>query len=83
MLGALKVAATQLDALEGQVLPAAERAFERTQIGYNEDRFDILYLIEAQRSVFEARYEIVTARADYEKARVQVEALIGSDLDGL
>lgn len=83
MLGALKVAATQLDALEGQVLPAAERAFERTQIGYNEDRFDILYLIEAQRSVFEARHEIVTARADYEKARVQVEALIGSDLDGL
>jgi cobalt-zinc-cadmium efflux system outer membrane protein len=82
-LGALKIAATQLEALEGQVLPAAERAFERTRIGYGEGRFDILYLIEAQRSVFETRHEIVAARADYEKARVQVEALIGRDLDGL
>jgi cobalt-zinc-cadmium efflux system outer membrane protein len=82
-LGALKVAATQLAALEAEVLPAAQRAFARTQVGYNEGRFDILYLLEAQRSVFETRLDIVSAQAEYEKARVQVEALIGRDLNGL
>ena len=82
-LGALKVAATLVRALEREVLPAAQTAFDRVQIGYTEGRFDILNVLEAQRSVFEARLDLVTARADYEKARVLVESLIGRDLDGL
>jgi cobalt-zinc-cadmium efflux system outer membrane protein len=82
-LGALKVAATLVEALEKDVLPAAQTAFDRVQIGYNEGRFDILNLLEAQRSVFEARLELVTAQAEYEKARVLVESLIGRDLKGL
>lgn len=82
-VGALKAAATLLASLEGHVLPAAQRAVERTQIGYVEGRFDILNLLDVQRSVFEARLDIVNAQAEYEKARVQVEALIGRDLGGL
>jgi outer membrane protein, heavy metal efflux system len=82
-VGALKAAATQLAAFERAVLPAAQRAFDRTQIGYNEGRFDILSLLDAQRSVFEVRLDIVNGQAEYEKARVQVEALIGRSLDGL
>jgi len=82
-LGGLKVAATLVQSLETEVLPAAQTAFDRVQIGYNEGRFDILNLLEAQRSIFEARLELVTAQADYEKARVLVESLIGRDLKGL
>jgi cobalamin biosynthesis protein CobD/CbiB len=33
--------------------------------------------------VFETRLEVLTARANYEKARVRVEALVGRDLNGL
>jgi len=82
-LGALRVAATQLSALESEVLPAAERAFDRTQIGFNEGRFDILNVLDAQRTVFEARLERVNAQAEYEKSRVRVEAIIGRDLSSL
>lgn len=82
-LGALKVAATLVRALETEVLPAAQTAFDRVQIGYGEGRFDVLNVLEAQRSVFEARLDLVGARADYEKARVLVESLIGRDLNGL
>jgi len=82
-VGALKVAATLVAALEGEVLPAAQTAFERTQIGYNEGRFDILSVMDVQRMVFETRLDLVTAQAEYAKARVQVEALIGRDLNGL
>jgi outer membrane protein, heavy metal efflux system len=82
-LGALKVAATLVQALEQEVLPAAQTAFDRVQIGYNEGRFDILNLLESQRSVFETRLELVSAQADYAKARVLVESLIGRNLKGL
>ena len=40
-------------------------------------------VLDTQRTLFEARRELVNARADYEKARVQVEALIGRELNGL
>ncbi len=79
-LGNLKIASAQVTALENEVLPAAERAFERTQIGFNEGRFDILNVLDTQRTVFEARLERVNAQAEYAKARAQVEALIGRSL---
>lgn len=82
-LGDLNVAATQLKALEQDVLPGAQRAYDRTKIGFDEGKFDILNVLDVQRTVFESRLEVLTARADYEKARVTVEALIGRDLNGL
>ena len=82
-VGELNIAATQLRAIETEVLPPAQSAFERTKIGYDEGKFDILNVLDAQRSVFEARLDLLTARADYEKARVRLEAIIGRDLSGL
>lgn len=79
-VGELEVAAAQLSAFEGEVLPPAQSAFERTRTGYDEGKFDILNVLDAQRAVFEARLDLLNARADYEKARVQVEALIGRSL---
>ena len=82
-IGELNIAATQLRALETDVLPPAQSAFDRTKIGYDEGKFDILNVLDAQRSVFEARLDLLNARADYEKARVRLEAIIGRDLGGL
>jgi cobalt-zinc-cadmium efflux system outer membrane protein len=82
-LGDLNVAATELKALEKDVLPGAQRAFDKTKIGFDEGKFDILNVLDVQRTVFETRLEVLTARANYEKARVRVEALVGRDLNGL
>lgn len=81
-VGELQIATAQLRAFETDVLPPAQQAFERTKIGYDEGKFDILNVLDAQRSVFEVRLDLLTARADYEKARVKVEAMIGRDLGG-
>lgn len=80
-LGALSVAATQVRSLERDVIPAAERAFDATQIGYAEGKLDLLNVLDTQKSVFEARLDLVNAQADYERAKVQIEALIGRPLD--
>lgn len=82
-VGELEVAAALLKALETQALPPAQSAFERTKIGYDEGKFDILNVLDAQRAVFETRLDVLVARADYEKARVRVEAIVGRDLGGL
>ena len=82
-LGELNIAATELRALEKDVLPGAQRAYDKTKIGFDEGKFDILSVLDVQRTVFESRLEVLTARANYEKARVSVEALIGRDLNGL
>jgi len=78
--GELDVAATQMNALERDVLPVAETAFDRTKLGYDEGKFDLLNVLDVQRSVFEVRLDLLNARAEYEKARVKVEALIGRDI---
>lgn len=80
-VGDLEVAATQLRAFKSDVLPVAQSAFDRTKIGYDEGKFDILNVLDVQRSVFDVRLELLNARADYEKARVRVEALIGRDIN--
>ncbi|MFN0218235.1 MAG: TolC family protein [Hyphomicrobium sp.] len=82
-VGELEVAAALLRAFESEVLPPAQSAFDRTQLGYQEGKFDILNVLDAQRSVFEARLELLAARAEYEKARVRVEAIVGRDLGAL
>lgn len=82
-IGELEVASALLKALETQVLPPAQSAFERTKTGYDEGKFDILNVLDAQRAVFETRLDVLVARADYEKARVRVEAIVGRDLGGL
>ena len=82
-LGQLSVAATQVRSLEREVVPAAVRAFDATQIGYAEGKFDILNVLDTQRSVFDARLDLVNAQAEYEKAKVQIEALIGRSLTGI
>jgi len=82
-LGALAVANAQVSSFEAKVLPAAQSAFDKTRVGYEEGKFDLLNVLDTQRVLFEARLDLVNARADYEKARVQVEALIGRSLNDL
>lgn len=81
VLGDLTSADAQVTAFETKVLPAAQSAFDRTRTGYEEGKYDFLNVLDTERSLFEMRLELVNARAEYEKARVKAEALIGRGLD--
>lgn len=80
-LGELSASDAQARAFESKVLPAARAAFDRTRTGYNEGKFDFLNVLDTQRSLFEVRLDLVNVRAEYAKARIKAEALIGRDLD--
>lgn len=78
--GRLIAASEKLKALEKEVLPTAQEVHDATSRGYTEGKFDLLNVLDAQRTFFAARLEIINARADFQKAKVQIEALIGRGL---
>lgn len=78
--GRLVAASERLKALEKEILPAAQEVYDATLGGYTEGKFDFLSVLDAQRTLFATRLEIVNARAEFQKAKVQIEALIGRGL---
>lgn len=81
--GRLAAAAEKLKGLEKEILPAAREVYQASIEGYSAGKFDLLSVLDAQRTLFSTRLEIVNARAEFQKAKVQIEALIGRGLYGL
>lgn len=67
-------------ALQSQVLPAAAETFELTGYGYRYGKFGLLDVLDAERTLVEARSEYVEALAEYYLAGVQLERLIAQPL---
>ncbi len=81
--GLLQASEAKLRALQREVIPAAEKANEATDQGYREGKFDLLRVLDAQRSLIQARLDLVNTRAEFHKAKTRVEALVGRGLYGL
>lgn len=58
---ALVAAQGQASVLREQVLPAALRAFEAAELGYQVGKFDYLTVLDAQRTLFEVRGQYLEA----------------------
>jgi cobalt-zinc-cadmium efflux system outer membrane protein len=81
--GRLVMSAERLKGLEKEILPAAQQVHDATTKGYLAGKFDLLNVFDAQRTLFSTRLEIINARAEFQKAKVQIEALIGRALAGV
>ena len=60
---------------------AGQEVYDATSKGYSVGGFDLLSVLEAQRTVYATRLEIVTARAEFQRAKVEIEALTGRGLN--
>jgi cobalt-zinc-cadmium efflux system outer membrane protein len=76
----MAASAQRLKGLEKDILPSAQELYDATSKGYLVGGFDLLNVLDAQRSLYAVRLEIVNARADFQKAKVQIEALTGCGL---
>lgn len=70
-------------ALEERVLPQAQAAFERTRQAYRKGLFRLVDVLDAQRTLFDARTEHVNALERYHTARADLERLAGSSIEDL
>jgi len=78
---ALSSAYTEATELEKNVLQGAEGVFEASRTGYEQGKLDYLNVLDAQRTLFEAKARYIDALASYHAAKADVERLIGRPID--
>ena len=71
----------QATELRTNVLQGAKNVFEATQSGYRQGKLDYLEVLDAQRTLFEARGRYIDALTSYHTAKADVERLIGQGVD--
>ncbi len=78
---ALSSAYTEATELNKNVLQGAEGVFEASKTGYTQGKLDYLNVLDAQRTLFEAKARYIDALASYHAAKADVERLIGRPID--
>lgn len=79
----LSIAHAEVTALKSRVIPAAQSAFDATSEGYRLGKFGYLDVLDAQRTLFDARFRYLRALTDYHKAVADVERIIGEPLSAV
>jgi cobalt-zinc-cadmium efflux system outer membrane protein len=77
---ALATAHAEAVGLRANVIPAAQSAFERINEGYRLGKFGYLDVLDAQRTLFDARARYLQTVTDYHRAAAEVERLVGEPL---
>lgn len=85
----VQVAAGQLDSArrqvmlaEEQLLPDAKRTYEAATQGFSLGKFGFLDVLDAQRTLFQARSQHLRALSDAQRASAELEALLGQQSTG-
>ena len=78
----LTASLSELRALQSEVLPQAEAAYERTSDAYQRGLFRYLDVLDAQRTLFEVRGRYLDALESYHRVAAAVERLTGEPLAG-
>lgn len=78
---ALEVSRLEVESLEKNIVPAAEKAFVQAKKGYTAGKFPYLEVLDAQRTLAEVHMQHVTAFKDYHIAQAQFDRLTGKNID--
>jgi cobalt-zinc-cadmium efflux system outer membrane protein len=78
---AVAAAYGEVTILREDVLPKAQQAFDAARQGYEQGKFDYLYVLDAQRTLFSTQAQYVDSVEAYHKARADVQRLIGEPQD--
>lgn len=77
---ALLAARSVVKLLQADALPNVQKAFDAANLGYQEGKFDYLDVLDAQRTLFEAKGRYIEALKAYHQAVTNIERLIGGVL---
>lgn len=77
---ALAAAHAEVTALRERVLPGAQSVFETATERYREARYSYLEVLDAQRTLFAARSQLLRGLTDYHRAVLAIERLVGESL---
>ena len=80
---ALSNSFTEITALQSDLLPGAQTAFEASREGYQYGKFTYLDMLDAQRTLIAVKLRYINALTTYHKAVTEVERLIGKKMPEL
>lgn len=67
----------EINILETTILPGAQSAFEAIEQGYRRGRFNLLNVLDTQRTLFDAKIQYLSALASYHQSKTKIQRLIG------
>ncbi|CFX23616.1 putative Cobalt-zinc-cadmium resistance protein CzcC [Candidatus Filomicrobium marinum] len=73
----LTSAAAEVRTLSKDVVPPAREAYRAVQSSFKAGASQLLEVLDARRVLFEAELSLIRAQADFEKAKVRIEGLVG------
>jgi cobalt-zinc-cadmium efflux system outer membrane protein len=76
----LRAATSEATTMALEVVPPASAAFAAIETGYSAGKLGLLDVLDAQRTLFEARSLVLDSREEYVIARSELERLIGRPL---
>lgn len=71
----------EIRTLRTTLLPGARSAYEAATRGYELGKFGVLDVLDAQRTLFQARLQHLRALADYHRGVADIERLVGGPMD--
>jgi cobalt-zinc-cadmium efflux system outer membrane protein len=74
----LNAAASELVILRNEILPGAQSAYEAGTKGFELGKFSFLDVLDAQRTLFQARTQYLRALAESYRAATDIERIIGN-----
>ncbi len=75
-----QAAYAEVNSLQNQILPVAEKTFESINYGYRQGQFAFLDVLDAQRTLIELREQLLDALQEYHNQRLNIERLISQKL---
>lgn len=79
----LQSAHEEMRTLDQQTLPAATQAYDAVRRGYEQGKFTLLDVLDAQSTRFELQQRHVDALREYHHAAAEIERLIGRSLNDM
>ena len=79
----LAAASEQASTLAHEVIPVAQSALTVAEEGYRAGKFSYLDVLDAQRALFEAQEQNISALAAYHSATTEMERLTGASLEDI
>jgi len=73
----LSVARLSAISLSEEILPGAQNAFEAANKGFNAGKFNFLDVLDAQRTLFQAKSQYIQVLLDAHQAIAEIESILG------
>ena len=74
---------TQVSSIKNQILPGAKKAFNGIQEGYRFGKFNLIDVLDSQKTFFHTKKTFLDSLAQYHNSVADLERLIGEPLASL